>query len=467
MSRQTIANSEVTHLASFPELNPNPVLEMDLQGRINYVNPAARRLFPNLETLGLSHRFLHGLGSSPQSLSRGKKTWMTREREVNGQWFEQVVHYIPEIDKLRIYAIDITQIKSMEAQLRASESRYRRLFEAAQDGILILNARSGEITDVNPGLLNMLGYSRDEMLGKRLWDIGAFKNVAARKPSCARLSSNGYIRYENFPLTARNGRRLDVELVSNAYLDNDQRVIQCNIRDISERTKLNQFRASVLRTVSHDLRNPLAIVKTGICGLLYRVAGEINKDQEGLLNVMNYTLDRLTGITENLLDISNFGTGAVEPKQEPVNFSDLVSQVALIYSQKAKSKGLELRARLPDQEVVIHSDQSRLFQVLSNLVGNAIKFTAKGHIDISVTEKKDRIECAVTDTGRGIAREDVDKLFREFTQVGKALSGPDKGLGLGLAIAKDIITLYKGNIWVESSLGQGSRFIFTLPKNPS
>src|SRR3989339_571118 len=147
MSRQTIANSEVTHLASFPELNPNPVLEMDLQGRINYVNPAARRLFPNLETLGLSHRFLHGLGSSPQSLSRGKKTWMTREREVNGQWFEQVVHYIPEIDKLRIYAIDITQIKSMEAQLRASESRYRRLFEAAQDGIPILNARSGEITD--------------------------------------------------------------------------------------------------------------------------------------------------------------------------------------------------------------------------------------------------------------------------------------------------------------------------------
>jgi len=122
-------------------------------------------------------------------------------------------------------------------KLTESEARYRRLFETAQDGILILDANTGEITDVNPFLITMLGYSHDEFLGKKLWEIGAFKDIEASRTDFRELQKNGYIRYENLPLQAKDGHRIDVEFVSNTYLVGREPVIQCNIRDITEQTR--------------------------------------------------------------------------------------------------------------------------------------------------------------------------------------------------------------------------------------
>jgi PAS domain S-box-containing protein len=119
--------------------------------------------------------------------------------------------------------------------LKFSESRYRRLFEAAQDGILILDADTGQIADANPFLIDLLGYSHADLVGKTLWEIGPFKNVEASRMAFAELQSNAYIRYEDLPLEARDGRRIDVEFVSNIYLVDGRRVIQCNIRDITAR----------------------------------------------------------------------------------------------------------------------------------------------------------------------------------------------------------------------------------------
>lgn len=119
--------------------------------------------------------------------------------------------------------------------LRASEARYRRLFETAQDGILILDAQSGLITDVNPFLTTLLEYSLDEFLGKSLWDIGAFKQIRESKAAFRELQNKEYIRYENLPLETRSGRRVNVEFVSNVYEENGKSVIQCNIRDITAR----------------------------------------------------------------------------------------------------------------------------------------------------------------------------------------------------------------------------------------
>ena len=120
-------------------------------------------------------------------------------------------------------------------QIRTSELRYRRLFEAAQDGILILDAVTGAITDVNPFLIKMLGYSREEFVEKKLWEVGAFKDVEASQQAFEALQKNEYIRYEDLPLRSKNGRLVDVEFVSNVYLVGGERVIQCNIRDITER----------------------------------------------------------------------------------------------------------------------------------------------------------------------------------------------------------------------------------------
>jgi diguanylate cyclase (GGDEF)-like protein/PAS domain S-box-containing protein len=125
--------------------------------------------------------------------------------------------------------------RSNELSLQASEVRYRRLFETAQDGILILNAKTGAISDVNPFLVDMLEYSREEFIQKKLWEVGAFKDIEASKNAFEALQKNKYIRYKNLPLKAKNGKLIQVEFVSNVYLEGDEKVIQCNIRDITER----------------------------------------------------------------------------------------------------------------------------------------------------------------------------------------------------------------------------------------
>jgi two-component system, cell cycle sensor histidine kinase and response regulator CckA len=125
----------------------------------------------------------------------------------------------------------------VRSALAASELRYRRLFESAKDGILILDAASGEIVDVNPFLMGLTGYSRDEFLGLHLWEIGAFKDIAASKSRFAELLLHDYVRYEHLPLEARDGRKVDVEFVSNVYDVDGSKVVQCNIRDITVRKR--------------------------------------------------------------------------------------------------------------------------------------------------------------------------------------------------------------------------------------
>ena len=122
--------------------------------------------------------------------------------------------------------------------LRTSELRYRRLFEAAQDGILLLDAKTGMITDVNPFLVNLLGYSREEFIRKKLWEVGAFKDIKASKEAFEALQKNEYIRYKDLPLRAKDGRLIQVEFVSNVYQEGSEKVIQCNIRDITERKQV-------------------------------------------------------------------------------------------------------------------------------------------------------------------------------------------------------------------------------------
>ncbi len=136
--------------------------------------------------------------------------------------------------------LDITSRKQAEAALKDSDLRYRRLFEAARDGILILDAETGAVVDVNPFLVELLGFSRETFLGKALWDLGFFRDIIANKDSFEILRAEGYIRYEDKPLETKDGRRIDVEFVSNVYQVNGHEVIQCNVRDISTRKRAEE-----------------------------------------------------------------------------------------------------------------------------------------------------------------------------------------------------------------------------------
>ena len=137
-------------------------------------------------------------------------------------------------------ARDITERKEAERALAASEIRYRRLFESAKDGILILDAETGIVVDVNPYLTTLLGYAKDSILGKSIWELGPFKDIVGSKANFAELKRDDYIRYEDKPLEASDGRKIDVEFVSNVYLVKNLKVIQCNIRDMTERNKAEE-----------------------------------------------------------------------------------------------------------------------------------------------------------------------------------------------------------------------------------
>jgi PAS domain S-box-containing protein len=172
-------------------------------------------------------------------------------------------------DRILLALEDITDQKQSEEALKISETRYRRLFESAQDGILILDAETGQISDVNPFLVEMLGYSHKEFLGKKLWEISAFKDMEASKAAFLELQGKGYVRYENLPLETKEGRQIAVEFVSNVYLVNHHKVIQCNIRDITERKliaeTLEQAHNELERRVEErtvELRTALSEIKT-------------------------------------------------------------------------------------------------------------------------------------------------------------------------------------------------------------
>jgi len=160
-------------------------------------------------------------------------------------------------DMILLAIDDITERKQMEAALQVSETRYRRLFETARDGILILDADTGEIFDINPFLIEMLGYPHEALLGKRLWEIGAFRDIEASKAAFLELQSKGYVRYEDLPLETRDERHIDVEFVSNVYSVDHRRVIQCNIRDITRRKRIEEER----RKLIYDLQDALTKIK--------------------------------------------------------------------------------------------------------------------------------------------------------------------------------------------------------------
>ena len=172
-------------------------------------------------------------------------------------------------DRILLALEDITDQKRSEEALKISETRYRRLFESAQDGILILDAETGQISDVNAFLVEMLGYSHEDFLGKKLWEIGLFKNIEASKAAFLELQSKGYVRYKDLPLETKDGQPIAVEFVSNVYLVNHHKVIQCNIRDITERKliaeALQQAHNELERRVEErtvELRTALSEIKT-------------------------------------------------------------------------------------------------------------------------------------------------------------------------------------------------------------
>jgi len=234
-------------------------------------------------------------------------------------------------------------------------------------------------------------------------------------------------------------------------------------RDISKFKKIDELKDEFIGTVSHELRTPLSIVKEGISLMLDEIPGKINDQQAKVLNGAKINAERLSRIINDLLDISKIEAGMIEIKKEMVALPDVLSQTIAVFSKKAKDRNVEFRTDFPEGLIQVYADPDRVIQVIANLLDNAIKFTKQGYVEIAARQTKGEVECIVTDTGIGISKDNITKLFRKFQQFERPEPG-ETGAGLGLSISKKIVELHGGRIYAESEPGKGTKVTFVLPK---
>jgi PAS domain S-box-containing protein len=371
-----------------------------------------------------------------------------------------------------------TRRKTTTQRLKDSELKYRRLFEAAQDGILILDSKTAQIIDVNPFLIEMLGYSRKEFLGKRLWEVGSFKNVQIAKSAFTELQRQGYIRYEDMPLETKNGHLINVEFVSNIYLvDAATEVIQCNIRDITERRQAEdalkenqqqqlQIRDEFLSRMSHELRSPLTPIHQFVTILLDRLAGDLNAEQREYLLIILRSVNALRTMVSDLLEVTRAESGKLNVDLRCVYLAELIPQIMKKF-QLANTKDLVVSFDVPDNLPPVCADPDRVRQILDNLLNNAIKFSPeKGevHVQARISNRNDGfLRISVIDNGHGIAPSEQEKIFEYLYQIKDKNEINKTGFGIGLYICKELVSSHGGRIWVKSRPGHGSTFSFTLP----
>lgn len=234
----------------------------------------------------------------------------------------------------------------------------------------------------------------------------------------------------------------------------------------NERLKsLDRLKSDFVANVSHELSTPLATSRYLLSVIDKGIAGEVNLKQKEYLGLVENNIDRLTRLIENLLNLSRIESGRFELRKEQVELSSLIKEPLGQFKAHAKSKSIDLKTALAPDIPKIYLDKDKVVQVFVNLLDNAMKFTKEGgRITVSVEAVPDFVQVCVSDTGTGIASQDMDKLFSKFQKVPQKLDSVKvKGTGLGLAITKEIVEAHKGRIWVESELGKGSKFFFTLP----
>ncbi|HUY36226.1 MAG TPA: PAS domain S-box protein [Pirellulales bacterium] len=376
---------------------------------------------------------------------------------------------------------DATERREHEERVKHSELRYRRLFETAKDGILILDAGSGTIVDANPFMCGLLGYEHDEFLGKEIWQIGMFGDIEASRIAYKELRERGYVRYEHLPLKTKAGRQVEVEFVSNVYSVADRQVIQCNIRDITERSQLerktleqakaladlHRRKDEFLAMLSHELRNPLAVTSNAIQLLaLDAIEDPIQKRARAMIErqVMH-----LTHLVDDLLEISRISTGRIRLDRTRLEIKGVVEQAVEACRPLFDRRRHELSVSLPAEPIWLDADPTRLEQIVVNLLSNAAKYTDEGgRIWLSVRPEAGVVALCVRDAGIGIAADVLPHIFELFSQADRSLERSEGGLGIGLSLVRRLAELHGGTVEAKSAgLGHGSEFTVRLPIQPA
>lgn len=360
-------------------------------------------------------------------------------------------------------------------ELQESEERFRGLIDALGD-LVVHRDREGRIVYVNQVFADLVGRDPDTLAGRTLAELGinvgvvpdaAFSDGECLSSTDVEIqSSKGSRWYSWIELSVRDKTSNAVSHRAIARDITARKRAETALINARERAEhANQAKSRFLATVSHEIRTPM----NGIIGMAKLLAEtELTPEQRTYVGAISTSAGSLLALIEDLLDYSKIEAGRFEPEPQPVSPRELAESVVELLAAKAYAKGIGIASFVaPDVPAVISADPGRLRQVLLNLVGNAVKFTECGGVTVSVTTASASpspvIRFAVADTGPGLKREDMARIFDEFEQVDSTSTRNHGGAGLGLAISRKIIESMGGAIEVKSVFGEGSEFIAELP----
>jgi len=349
------------------------------------------------------------------------------------------------------------QPNHLARQLAAADARFFNIIGRTADSILIVDT-DGTVIFANPAAVELFGRGKKEISGMPF----GFPLAPGEATEIGIPAREGRPRTGEMQVVEIEWQEQPAYLVTVRDITARKQADELRM-EIERHIKLDKLKDDFINTVSHELRTPLSITKEAISLILEKVQGEINDQQTEILTIAKNNIDRLARIINGLLDVSKIEAGKIELRKEDINLQSLVGEVALSFEGKAREKGLDLRLSLPEATILAYADEDKLAQVFTNLVDNAVKFTAAGTIEIRVEEKDGSIDCRVRDTGIGIAPEDLPKIFDRFTQFGRKDGPGEKGTGLGLSIVKGLVEVHGGEIRVESEVGKGTEVSFALP----
>ncbi len=363
------------------------------------------------------------------------------------------------------------------AELEVNEERYRSVVEQSSDCIFLLDASTKKILDYNPAFKALLGFSIEQMEDITIYDFTKASKEDIDKDLEIALNENVF-DIDQKQYKRKDGSSVDVCVNINTINCIGKKILCFVVRDITERKRVDELirsreaaietaklKSEFLANMSHEIRTPMNAV-IGMTGLLLDT--RLTNEQQEYVEIIRNSGDSLLAIINDILDFSKIESGRFDLEECTFVLRDCVEETLELLAAKAAEKDLELASIIDDSVPnTIISDITRLRQILVNLVSNAIKFTNKGEVTVSVfaTNKGDssyEVHFSVKDTGIGIPESRMFKLFQSFSQVDASTTRQFGGTGLGLAISKRLSELMGGRMWVESQEGVGSTFYFTI-----
>jgi len=373
---------------------------------------------------------------------------------------------------------EIAEREAIERKLRTTSRQLADIIDFLPDPTFVIDHEK-KVIAWNRAIVEMTGLDKAGIMGKGESDY-SLPFYSTRHPMLIDLLVDGYkdrgerrgtVSAEKFVPGLNNGRGAYVMITASLLFDNGGNFAGAieSVRDMSEWKKSEEklkeamaTKSKFLSVVSHELRTPLTSIKEGISIVLDGAAGAINDEQKDFLETAKRNVDRLARLINSVLDFQKLESGKMSFFFDEYDLNEAVNEVFRGMASMVQAKGLAFSVDLDPAVGRIRFDRDKILQVVINLVNNSAKFTVKGNIKISTRRTGDSICVRVDDTGPGIAEENIPLLFQSFQQFGDE-SVRKGGSGLGLAISKEIVERHFGKIWVESRVGQGSSFIFTLP----